>query len=380
MMLTVTDVGATYVLVLLLFRAPMSDIPWTHTYVLRYSLVAIASLLLIHGAFGTISDEYYYGLELFTVFNTISAYIMILQGKAYLDEDLTEKVAIVTGANAGIGLEIARQLAQMGAHVIFACRSKERAEDAMKQVAATTSSSKLEFMALDVGSLASVRAFADDFLKSKRTLDILVNNAGVNHYRRQETVDGFEAMLGINFLGPFLLTNLLLPALLRADDGRVVNVGSCVMKWATKIPFEDLNTKQNYGTGQAVYNWTKWANYLFTQELHRRYANTALTVNCAHPGLVISNMQKNMLPFLNTLAHWFNWLRPFLQQTGEQGAYTPVFAATCRHLTGGHYLARSEIEELPARFVDADLAKRLWDVACPLVGLPRDYFPTPTLD
>ncbi|KDO27409.1 hypothetical protein SPRG_06996 [Saprolegnia parasitica CBS 223.65] len=364
-MVTITDVGATYVLVLLLFRAPMGDIPWTHTFVLRYSLVAVATLLLIHGAFGTISDEYYYGLEIFSIFNTISAYIMILQGKTYQDEDLTEKVAIVTGANAGIGLEIARQLAQMGAHVIFACRSKERAEDAMKQVAATTSSSKLEFMALDVGSLASVRAFAAEFLKSGRTLHILINNAGVNHYRRHETVDGFEAMLGTNFLGPFLLTNLLLPALLRADDGRVVNVGSCVMKWATKIPFEDLNTKHDYGTGQGVYNWTKWANYLFSQELHRRYADTTLT---------------NMHPFLNTLAHWFNWLRPFLQQTGEQGAYTPVFAATCRHLTGGHYLARSEIEELPARFVDADLAKRLWDVACPLVGLPKDYFPTPTFD
>ncbi|OQR83746.1 short-chain dehydrogenase [Achlya hypogyna] len=377
-MLSVTDVGATYVLMLLLFRAPMGDIPWTHTIVLRYSLVALGSLATVNGLFGPISDEYYYALELFSIFNAISCYIMVLQGKAYEDQDLHGKVAVVTGANSGIGLETARQLAQMGAHVVFACRSKERAEEAMDSVRVSSGSKKLEFMPLDVSSLASVREFAAAFLKTNRPLDILINNAGVNNYYRKETVDGFEAMFGTNFLGPFLLTNLLLPALLKAEEGRVVNVGSCVMKWARSIPFEDLNSKTKYGTGQGVYNWTKWANYLFTLELHRRYADTVLTVNCAHPGLVISNMQKNMHPLLDKIANLFNWVRPFLQQTGEQGAYTPVFAATCRHLTGGHYLARSEVEKLPKRFEDADLARRLWDVACPLVGLPADYHVTPS--
>ncbi|OQS05926.1 short-chain dehydrogenase/reductase SDR [Thraustotheca clavata] len=390
-MIIITDVCGTYVLVLIAFRVIASDIPWTHTYVLRYSFITLISLALMHHVFGPISDEYYYGLEIFSIFNAVSAYMMILQGKGYEEVDLSGKVAIVTGANAGIGLEIACQFAQMGAHVIFgmldcicnfmqtlvACRSQERAEEAIAHVKANTNSTQLEFMQLDVASLKSVREFAAKFTRKFDRLDILANNAGVNNYYRKETVDGFEAIFGTNYLGPFLLTNLLLPLLVEADDGRIVNVGSCVMKWATKIPFDDLNSKLSYGTGQGVYNWTKWAFYLFTLELHRRYSAITLTINCAHPGLVMSNFQKNMHPVLDKIANWFNWLRPFLQQTGEQGAYTPVFAATCRNLTGGHYLARSDIEELPKKFVDEELALRLWDVACRLVDLPLDYYPLP---
>jgi len=179
--------------------------------------------------------------------------------------DLTSlqgRIAVVTGANSGLGLVTARHLAGAGAHVVMACRNAERADAALAQVRSAEPSASFEVRSLDLADLASVRAFADGW---DGPLDLLVNNAGLMAIPYQQTADGFEMQFGTNHLGHFALTGLLMPALLARPGARVVTVSSEAHKIG-RINFDDLNSEQRYQKWRA-YGQSKLANLLFAREL-----------------------------------------------------------------------------------------------------------------
>lgn len=203
--------------------------------------------------------------------------------------DQQGRTAVVTGANTGIGYVTARELARAGAHVILACRNERRGTDARDRLAAEVPGARAEFAPLDLGDLASVRAFAD--AHRDRPLDLLINNAGVMALPYGRTADGFETQFGVNHLGHFALTGLLLPNLLAAPAPRVVSVSSGMHALAD-IDIADLNSERKYGRWVA-YGRSKTANLLFVHELARRAraAGAGLVAAAAHPGYAATELQ-----------------------------------------------------------------------------------------
>ncbi len=220
----------------------------------------------------------------------------MLFSKKWTVKDLPDqhgKIAVITGANSGIGLEAAKQLARKGAHVILACRSLERGEEALAEVRAQGDQIKAEVRELDLADLSSVRAFARDLLAEHDRIDLLINNAGVMAIPYAKTEEGFEMQFGTNHLGHFALTGLLLDALSKGGNGapaRVVNVTSSAHR-LSKMRFDDLHWERGYDKWRA-YGQSKLANLLFTYELDRRIKAAKLpvvTVAC-HPGYTQSNL------------------------------------------------------------------------------------------
>jgi NAD(P)-dependent dehydrogenase (short-subunit alcohol dehydrogenase family) len=204
--------------------------------------------------------------------------------------DLTGRVTIVTGANTGIGFETARVMALRGSHVILACRNHESASSARKRmIASGIPAERLELGNLDLGSLAKIRSFAENFVESGRPLHCLINNAGVMIPMRRETQDGFEQHFGINHLGHFLLTNLLRAPLEAALGARVVCVSSAAMQFsALDSTFSDLNWESRKFSGMRSYGDSKLMNAMFANELTRRWKSDRIVANALHPGIIAS--------------------------------------------------------------------------------------------
>jgi NAD(P)-dependent dehydrogenase (short-subunit alcohol dehydrogenase family) len=205
--------------------------------------------------------------------------------------DLTGKIAIVTGANSGIGYEMARALAGKEARVILACRNKDKGDAAVRQITQEYPEAKAELMQLDLADLASVRRFADEFANHCDRLDILINNAGIMRTPFGKTADGFELQFGTNHLGHFALTGLLLDLIIRTPQARVITVSSGGERFG-KIDFDNLNAEKGYDGGGA-YGQSKLANLLFTYELQRRFEGTGVDAiaAAAHPGWTVTNLQ-----------------------------------------------------------------------------------------
>jgi len=280
-------------------------------------------------------------------------------------------VHLVTGANAGIGKEIARQLARRGARVIFLCRSEERARAAMEEIATDTGNDNLHLVLCDLSRQAQIRAAAQEITERFDRLDVLVNNAGVYLTDFVLTVDQLEKTWAVNHLGYFLLTNLLLDLLKASAPARIVNVASDAHRDAT-IDFDNLNGEQGYNWYTA-YGQSKLANVLFTRELARRLEGTGVTANALHPGVVASEIW-------NRNADWVSWLvrlfTPFFRSP-QKGAETAVYLATSPEVAGvsGRYFKDCQ-EKRPAEVAqDEAVARRLWAVSEAQVGdatpLPR---------
>ena len=205
--------------------------------------------------------------------------------------DLHGRTVIVTGANSGLGLATARGLAGHGAHTVLACRNEQRGARAVAQLRNSVPRADLELATLDLADLASVRAFAERFLSEHSELDVLINNAGIMAVPRATTVDGFESHIGINHLGHFALTGLLLPALLARPHARVVTVSAGLHR-VGRISIDDLNRERRYQRWLA-YGQSKLANLIFTFELHRRAVAAGLELRAiaAHPGYAATNLQ-----------------------------------------------------------------------------------------
>jgi len=249
---------------------------------------------------------------------------------ALLETDLAGKTFIVTGANSGIGLTTVGQLARQGATVVLACRRVAEGEAARASLVAEGVRGTIEVAALDLADLASVRSFAQGFLAKHTALHGLVNNAGVMNTPKGRTKDGFETQLGVNHLGHYLLTELLLDVLKASAPSRVVAVSSCYHDKAQgregRIDFDDLHFERRPYDGWTAYAQSKLANLLHARALAERLEGTGVTAVSLHPGWVRTNLIRSTMP---TWAQDY-LLRPFLRLSGMiepwEGAQTTLFA------------------------------------------------------
>ena len=275
---------------------------------------------------------------------------------------IQDKIAIVTGANSGMGMATVEALSDMGASVIMLCRSEERGRQA---VAALTKEKerKLDLMLCDLGEFASIRSFVRSVKEKYPRVDILINNAGFISLDRQETKDGMERQFGINHLGHFLLTTLLLDWM--PAGSRIVNVASGAHK-VGKIHFDDINLRHGYNVVKA-YSQSKLANVLFTRELAVRLKDRGITVNCCHPGAVATNMGVDRdTGFGKTVT---GLLKPFFL-TPAEGAATAIYLATdeaVSHISGG-YFYRCQIAKSSKRSKSRRDARKLFALSEEMVG------------
>ncbi|MDQ3936635.1 MAG: oxidoreductase [Actinomycetota bacterium] len=270
---------------------------------------------------------------------------------------------VVTGANSGIGLAAARELGRAGARVVLAVRDRSRGEEAARSIDGET-----EVRRLDLADLASVRAFADGW---EGDLDVLVNNAGVMAVPEGRTKDGFETQIGTNHLGPFALTNLLLPSI----RDRVVTISSGAHR-AGSIRLDDLNWERGYSRWRA-YGQSKLANLLFTLELQRRLdaAGSEVRAVAAHPGYAATNLQSRTGNPLQNAVMWVT--NRVIAQSDEMGALPTLYAAT-EDIPGGAYVGPDGFQEQRGhpRLVgrsgaarDEETARGLWELSEDLTGV-----------
>jgi NAD(P)-dependent dehydrogenase (short-subunit alcohol dehydrogenase family) len=292
----------------------------------------------------------------------------------------TGKLALITGANSGIGFHAAKQLAAKGCAVILACRDTQKAASARDRILAEYPNAVLEILALDLAGLASVRSAASTFLAAGRSLDLLINNAGVMAFPdRRLTSDGFEMQFGTNHLGHFALTGLLLPALLAAPAARIVTVSSIAHKGGS-IRFNDLRWDRDYKPWPA-YRQSKLANLLFGFELERRleHAHARARSILVHPGVSSTNLfaagpgqggglLAKIIPVFITL----------VSQSEAQGALPTLYGAASPEAQGGHYYGPHgwremrgypvEVKAEPQAYDEA-AAGRLWQISEDLTGV-----------
>ncbi|WP_406099896.1 oxidoreductase [Streptomyces sp. NBC_01013] len=292
--------------------------------------------------------------------------------------DQTAQLAVVTGANSGIGYVTARELARHGVQVVLACRSRERGADALARLRTEVPGAHAELRLLDLSDLKSVRRFAEEW--SHGRLDLLVNNAGVAMVPFSRTADGFESQFGINHLGAFALTGLLMPYLLAADDPRVVTVSSEGQRFA-RFDLTNLNAERRYRTAFA-YVQSKRANLYFAMELQRRAdaAGVSLRSMAVAPGLTRSNVltggansdRGRLYALLTRLL-----VRVAFRPTPD-GARTSLYAATVPGLPGGSYVVPDGPFQLRGKPVlrdrerairDAPTARKLWALSERLTGV-----------
>ncbi len=233
--------------------------------------------------------------------------------------DLSSSYVIITGANTGIGKETARGLAKAGARLCLACRSEAKALPVVEELKAESGNDNIEFRPLDLGDFDSVRAFAAAWLETDQPLDLLINNAGLA--TPGLTKSGFELHFGVNHLGHFLLTELLLDRLKSSAPSRVVHVASKVHYNAKVIPWDTLQEKTRTTVGMDEYGVSKLANVLYGAELARRLEGTGVSVASLHPGVVASEIWRRIPWPVSAMAKWF-------MISSEEGAQTSLHCAT----------------------------------------------------
>ncbi|XP_042303978.1 retinol dehydrogenase 12-like [Sceloporus undulatus] len=278
---------------------------------------------------------------------------------------LKGKVVVITGANTGNRKgRMPKTLADQGAKVILACRDMVKAEAAVSEIQAKTGNQQVVAKKLDLADTKSIREFAENFLKEEKELHILINNAGVMLCPYSKTVDGFEMHLGVNHLGHFLLTFLLIERLKQSAPARIVNVSS-VAHHGGRIRFHDLQGEKCYNRGLA-YCHSKLAGILFTRELARRLQGTRVTVNALHPGTVDSELFRH-----STIMNFLWKMFPFLLKTSQEGAQTSIYCAVAEELesVSGEYFSDCKPAYVSCQGRNDETARKLWDVSCEMLGI-----------
>lgn len=284
-------------------------------------------------------------------------------------------MVIITGGNTGIGKETAIDLAKRGAIVYIACRDKKRGEDACKEIIQESKNTKVFYRNLDLSSLASVRTFCENFLAEGSRLDILINNAAMIADRHDVTVDGFEFQFGVNHLGPFLLTNLLLERLKSSAPSRIVNVTGKIYINCTPFDRDDIFTENSPYHPINVYAQTKLANIMFTRDLVRRLSGTRVTVNTLHPGVIHTGLSRNLRLNLFKFRWTPNRLTRYPKKSVKSGAQTTIYAAVDPDLENvtGEYFEDCEIGEYHPKALDEDTTAWLWRKSVELTKLPEKF-------
>ena len=288
--------------------------------------------------------------------------------------DQTGRTAIVTGANTGLGFQTVAALAAHGAHVVLAVRNLDKGKDAVQKIAAASPGAAVTLQELDLTSLSSVRAAADELRSKHDGIDLLINNAGVMFTPKSITKDGFELQFGTNHLGHFALTGLLLDRLLPTQGSRVVTVSSVGHRIRAAIHFDDLQWERSYSRVGA-YGQSKLANLLFTYELQRRLAPRGTTIAAAaHPGGSNTELMRNMPAPLRVATAA---MAP-LFQGADMGALPTLRAATDPDVLGGQYFGPDGFGQMRGypkvvsssdQSHDESLQRRLWDVSEELTGV-----------
>ena len=280
--------------------------------------------------------------------------------------DLPNKTILITGANSGIGKATALELARMGHRVVMAVRNPGKGEAARKEIIQATGNQRIDLMICDLASLESIRSFASAFTARYDQLDVLINNAGIFSNYRRETTDGFEYQLGINHLGHFLLTHLLLNTLIQSAPSRIVVVTS-LGHVAGRIHFGDFQMDRFYDPWKSYFR-SKLANVLFTYELADRLNGSGVTVNCLHPGVVRSRFAVDRT---SDRQNFIMWLSGLISISPRRGAETSVYLATSPEVEKitGKYFVRKNARPSSKSSYDKDLAKNLWAVSEKCVGL-----------
>lgn len=293
--------------------------------------------------------------------------------------DLNGKLALVTGGSGGLGAETARALASKGARVVITARDVAKGEEVARGIRASTGNDGIEVEELELGSLASIRAFADRFLARHDALQILVNNAGVMACPFGKTTDGFELQFGTNHLGHFLMTGLIAPALLRGVPARAVSVSSRGHQ-LSPVVFEDIHFERRPYDKWLAYGQSKTANALLAVELERRLGSRGVHAYAIHPGVILTDLARHMGPEDFELLQKRAPGGKLRTKSVEAGAATAVYAATAPELEGrgGLYLedcgvakvndAEDAADGVRSYALDPAAAKRLWSTSEEMVG------------
>uniref|UniRef100_H9EVT6 NADP-retinol dehydrogenase n=1 Tax=Macaca mulatta TaxID=9544 RepID=H9EVT6_MACMU len=281
------------------------------------------------------------------------------------------KTVIVTGANTGIGKQTALELAKRGGNIILACRDMEKCEAAAKDIRGETLNHHVNARHLDLASLKSIREFAAKIIEEEERVDILINNAGVMRCPHWTTEDGFEMQFGVNHLGHFLLTNLLLDKLKASAPSRIINLSS-LAHVAGHIDFDDLNWQTRKYNTKAAYCQSKLAIVLFTKELSRRLQGSGVTVNALHPGVARTELGRHTgihgSTFSSTMLGPIIWL---LVKSPELAAQPSTYLAVAEELAdvSGKYFDGLKQKAPAPEAEDEVVARRLWAESARLVGL-----------
>ena len=296
--------------------------------------------------------------------------------------DLKGKVAVVTGANSGLGYHTALELGRHGAQVLLACRSRDKTEAAIAAMRRAAPGAQLEYVGLDLADLDSVRACAAELKQRFRQLDLLMNNAGVMALPLTRTRQGFEMQIGTNHFGHFALTGLLFERLDATPGARVVNTASLAHRWTRALDFDDVQWERKPYRKWDAYGKTKLANLLFTYEMNRRLAKagSGLLVAAAHPGYSATNLQfAGPVMEQSALGTFFMKVgNALFAQPADMGALPQLYAATAPDVRGGEYYGPDGIGQnrgYPKRVGsnaasrDEAAAKQLWALSEKLTGV-----------
>ena len=284
-----------------------------------------------------------------------------------VNSSMQGKICMVTGANSGIGKATALELAQMGATVVMVCRDRARGEEARREITTKSRSNAVDLLQADLSSQQSIRQLVENFQHRYTHLHVLINNAGAAFPgRRRETVDGLEMTFAVNYLAPFLLTNLLLDVLKASAPARIVNVSSAAHK-SGYIQLDDLQAEKLYRP-MRTYPQAKLAVVLFTYELARRLQGTEVTANCLHPGFVATNFaQSDGGPAVRLLVKVLG----SFGTSPQEGAKTSIYLASSPEVEGitGQYFVKSIPRRSAAISYDESLQRQLWEQSAKLVNV-----------
>ncbi|XP_037550000.1 retinol dehydrogenase 12, like [Nematolebias whitei] len=281
------------------------------------------------------------------------------------DVKLCEKTAVITGANTGIGKETAIDLSKRGAKVILACRDMEKAQAAVKEIIESSGNDNVVCMKLDLSDSKSIREFAETINTNEPKLNLLINNAGVMVCPYGKTADGFEMQIGVNHMGHFLLTYLLIDLIRRSAPARIISVSSMAHSWGS-INLEDINSEKSYNKNKA-YAQSKLANILFTRSLAKRLEGTGVTTYSLHPGVVQTDLWRH----LSSPERFFIKIAKPFTKNSVQGAQTTIYCAVEPSLekeSGGYY-SDCAPANCSAAGKNDELAQKLWELSCRLLSI-----------
>ena len=282
-----------------------------------------------------------------------------------MNENLENKVCLITGATNGIGEEAAKELNKMGAEIVFVARNEDKGEQLKAELKEATGKEPTMILA-NLSSQAEVKSAAEKFLSMEKPLDILLNNAGIMNRERNITEDGLEEVFSVNHLAYFTFTLMLIDKLKSTEGSRVVNVASGAHQFVKEMNFGDLQSEKVYKPMQ-VYGQSKLANILFTKSLANKLADHGVTVNCLHPGFVSTGIGSNNKGIWNIL---MSLARPFARKT-DKGAETSVYLCSSPEVKdiSGEYFVDCKIEKVSDAAKSSDQADKLWKISSELTGL-----------